>query len=94
MSMTLTGTVEDQPFCEKGTGFAAVEDIPTDDTDCFWASATLYGNAPVENAERGVQGDGYLVHDRADALYRLLVLEHSIDDDHVGTVTFDFVAVD
>jgi hypothetical protein len=94
MSMVLTGPADDQPFCAKGADFADVAEIPTATAGCFWDSVSLYPNTPFEDAERSITGQGYLVRARDDRLYRLLVVEHSISESYVGTVTFDVLAAD
>jgi hypothetical protein len=94
MSMVLTGPTGDPSFCPKGTDFASVDDVPAEPTGCVWGSASLAGNAPFEDSDRLVTGQGYLVEDRAGDLYRLRIVEHSIDESHIGTVTFDVLAAD
>jgi hypothetical protein len=48
---------------------------------------------------RTVTRDGYLARDAAGSLYRVLVIEHSVEEDpdvdgHLGSVTFDVLPVD
>ena len=92
MMMMLNG-VSDNAFCAKGEGFASVADIPAEPDTCEWKYLGLSGNAP--DLQRGVEADGYLFFDAdQDRIHRLLIVEHSIDADHVGKVTFDLLAVD
>ena len=92
MSMMLHGLV-DNAFCHKGDGFATVADIPAAADDCEWKYLSVSGNSP--DATRGVEADGYLFLDGDDdRIHRLLLVDHSIDAEGVGRVTFDMLAVD
>lgn len=95
MSFMLGGFGQELPFCAKGDGFADVADVPVDSDGCAWNLVSITGNAPV--LERSFDGDGYLVRDRSGGLFRLLLVEHQIEETvpgNVGRVTFDVLAVD
>jgi hypothetical protein len=88
MEMSLASGHEDGGFCPREGDFGAVQDIPSDPVDCAWSPVIRLGGA-APDLERYPAPDAYLVRDRAGELRRLFVVEHDIDEDIVGSMTFD-----
>lgn len=84
--LTLSGARPVCRFGEVGTGtstssFASLADIPGDTSMCTWESgAHLLCGVNTSGYEPTCVGDGLLVHDASERLYRLRVIEDGRDD--------------
>ncbi len=84
--LTLSGARPVCRFGEVGTGtstssFASLAEIPGDTSMCTWESgAHLLCGVNTSGYEATCIGDGLLVHDASEWLYRLRVIEDGRDD--------------
>lgn len=78
-------TTDAAPLCNQGAGFTSVSAIPADVGACTWGWIEVSGNSSY--AESRWAGYGFLVRDRDQSLYRLLMEDDRIETG-VARVTF------
>lgn len=83
--LTLSGAQPVGRFGDVGTGtstssFASLAEIPGDPSTAAWGGLHLLCGVDTSSYEASCIGDGLLVRDAADALYRLRVIEDGRDE--------------